>query len=155
MSCNDIYGKNYLLLLLRLENSNIFSVAIFCSGSTSRHFFFHPTSENVHFNKSYILSTVIVDIKECWLWQSTKCTTSNILKCTVCNGGFYVGKSQRAAHTTILKKTFCSKMLKINRGDDFEQKVFLSAMRCALGFPDIKSSNCFSKFDFENKSFEN
>ena len=39
-----------------------------------------------------------------------------------------------------LKKTFCSKMLKINRGADFEQTVFLSAMRCALGFPNIKSS---------------
>ena len=39
-----------------------------------------------------------------------------------------------------LKKTFCSKMLKINLADDFEQKVFLSAMRCALGFPNIKSS---------------
>ena len=30
-----------------------------------------------------------------------------------------------------LKKTFCSEMLKINLEDDFEQKVFLSAMRCA------------------------
>jgi len=49
--------------------------------------------------------------------------------------------SQRAAHST--QKTFCSKMLKINRGDDFEQKVFLSAMRCALGFPNIKSSGAF------------
>ena len=39
-----------------------------------------------------------------------------------------------------LKQIFCSKMLQINRGDDFEQKVFLSAMRCALGFPNIKSS---------------
>ena len=39
-----------------------------------------------------------------------------------------------------LKKTFCSKMLKINLEDDFEQKVFLSGMRCALGFPNIKSS---------------
>ena len=39
-----------------------------------------------------------------------------------------------------LKKTFCSKMLKINLEDDIEQKVFLSSMRCALGFPNIKSS---------------
>ena len=39
-----------------------------------------------------------------------------------------------------LKKTFCSKMLKINLEDDFEQKVFLSGMRCALGFSNIKSS---------------
>ena len=39
-----------------------------------------------------------------------------------------------------LKKTFWSKMLKINRGDDFEQKVFLNAMRCALELSNIISS---------------
>ena len=53
-----------------------------------------------------------------------------------------------------LKKTFCSKMLKINLRDDFEQKVFLSAMHCALGFPNIKSSfgnNSFFRCWFYNK----
>ena len=45
------------------------------------------------------------------------------------------------AQRIAVKKTFCSKMLKINRRDDFEQKVFLTAIRCALGFPNIKSSN--------------
>ena len=47
-------------------------------------------------------------------------------------------------------------MLKINLEDDFEQKVFLSGMRCALGFPNIKSSFSTTKknnkFSYEVKT---
>ena len=44
------------------------------------------------------------------------------------------------AQRIALKKTFCSKSSPRLILSIFEQKVFLSGMRCALGFPNIKSS---------------
>jgi len=63
--------------------------------------------------------------------------------------GFYVRKSQRAAQTT--QKNFLLKNAQINLEDDFEQKVFLSNMRYALGFSNMKSSLSFLFIFFPSK----